>query len=43
MKLLRDAQLLKIVMNVGPYYSKLLKEFVVNLPSGLIMMKVRNT
>lgn len=33
MELLRDAQLLKIVMNVGPCYPKIIKEFVVNFPN----------
>lgn len=31
MELLSDVQLLKIMMKVGPFYPKLVKEFVINL------------
>lgn len=34
MNLLNDAQLLKAMINVGQYYPKLVKGFVINLPSG---------
>lgn len=34
MKLLNDAQVLKNVLNVGPFYQKLVKEFIMNLPKG---------
>lgn len=35
MEFLSDAQLLKTVTGIGAYYHKLVKEFIVNLPSSL--------
>lgn len=31
MKLLNDAKVLKIVMDIAPFYLKLVKEFIMNL------------
>lgn len=33
MDLLKDARVMKIVSNIGSYYEKLVKEFIVNLSS----------
>ena len=35
MELLSGTQLLKTIIGIGPYYPKLVNEFIVNLPSGL--------
>lgn len=31
-ELLEDAQIIKIVSNIGPFYPKLVKEFIINIP-----------
>lgn len=35
MQLLSDAQLIKIVIGISPYYPKLVKEFVMDLPTSI--------
>lgn len=42
MELLSDVQLLKIMMKVGPFYPKLVKEFVVNLHIRFNNVESRN-
>lgn len=43
MELLNDAQSMKTVIGSGPYYPKLVKKFMVNLLSGLVILIVPNS